>query len=156
MRTLALGLVALLAATGAAAQSVARTATTATPTSVAEVQNTVMSFAEAVARGDSTTALTFIHPDLVVFQDGESETLDVYRGRHLAADLAMMAAVRPQTLSEQLMVVGETALYTRQYRLRGTFRGKAMDTTGTETLLLVSTPRGWKVRHIHWSTKPQG
>jgi ketosteroid isomerase-like protein len=109
-------------------------------------------FSAALQRGDSLRALQLLHPEVVVYESGAAETLAQYRAHHLAADIAFLARVRPSTLHEQLTVSGGMALYTREYRMRGTWRGKPVDSTGTETLVLLRTDQGWRIRHIHWSS----
>jgi ketosteroid isomerase-like protein len=112
----------------------------------------VQSFTDALQRGDSVRVLRLLHPDLVVYESGVAEDRAHYRSHHLAADIAFLAQVRSRTLREQLTVSGAMALYTREYRSEGTWRGKRIDSTGTETLVLVRTATGWRIRHIHWSS----
>jgi ketosteroid isomerase-like protein len=112
----------------------------------------VESFSAALQRGDSVRALRLLHPGLVVYESGVAEDLAHYRSHHLAADIAFLAQVRSRTLREQLTVSGAMALYTREYRSEGTWRGRRIDSTGTETLVLVRTGTGWRIRHIHWSS----
>lgn len=111
----------------------------------------VESFSAALQRGDSARALRLLHPDLVVYESGVAEDLAHYRSHHLAADIAFLRQVRSRTLHDRLIVSGTMALYTREYRSQGTWRGKRIDSTGTETLVLVRAPE-WRIRHIHWSS----
>ena len=111
----------------------------------------VDSFSAALQRGDSLRALRLLHPDLVVYESGVAEDLAHYRSHHLAADIAFLRQVRSRTIRDQLTVSGAMALYTREYRSQGTWRGKPIDSTGTETLVLVRTSE-WRIRHIHWSS----
>jgi len=111
----------------------------------------VDSFSAALQRGDSLRALRLLHPDLVVYESGVAEDLAHYHSHHLAADIAFLAQVRSRTIRDQLTVSGAMALYTREYRSEGTWRGRRIDSTGTETLVLVRTS-GWRIRHIHWSS----
>lgn len=113
----------------------------------------VRSFTQALQRGDSVRVLQLLHPDLVVYESGVAEDLAHYRSHHLAADIAFLKEVTSRTLREHLEVSGGMALYTREYRAQGTWRGRAIDSTGTETLVLVRTREGWRIRHIHWSSR---
>lgn len=118
----------------------------------AAVLRVVNGFSAALQAGDTARAMSYLHPDLVVYESGAAENREHYRAHHLAADIAFLARVRPAEARDQLTVSGSMALYLRQYRMRGTWRGKAIDSPGVETLVLVDTPRGWKIRHIHWSS----
>jgi len=113
----------------------------------------VESFSAALQRGDSMRVLRLLHPQLVVYESGVAEDLAHYRSHHLAADIAFLAQVRSTTIHDDFTVSGGMALYTREYRSRGTWRGKPIDSTGTETLVLVRTEQGWRIRHIHWSSR---
>ncbi|MFW6201112.1 MAG: YybH family protein [Gemmatimonadota bacterium] len=119
----------------------------------AEARAVVEGFSEALAAGDSVRALSYLHPDLVVHEGGHAETLDEYRAHHLGADMAFLAAVEQDTREEHLEVRGETALYLSVYTMSGTYRDRDVDLSGTETLVLVRTTDGWKIRHIHWSSR---
>jgi ketosteroid isomerase-like protein len=97
-------------------------------------------------------ALAYLHPDLVVYEGGHAETLAEYRSHHLAADIAFLRATQSETLAAHLHVMGESALWMSESRTRGTIRDRQIDSRGAETFVLVRTPEGWKIRHIHWSS----
>jgi ketosteroid isomerase-like protein len=118
----------------------------------AQVRRVVTGFSAALQAGDTARALSFLHPELVVYEQGTAENREHYRTQHLPADIAFLAHVRPDDAHEQLTVSGEMAMYLRQYRMRGTYRGKTIDSEGVETMVLLRTPRGWMIRHIHWSS----
>jgi ketosteroid isomerase-like protein len=117
-----------------------------------EVRAVVDSFTAALERGDSVRALAYLHPDLLVYEGGHAETLAEYRSHHLASDIAFLAATRSETLATHLQVMGESALWMSESRTRGTVRERQIDSRGAETFVLVRTPEGWKIRHIHWSS----
>jgi len=150
MKTLAAAL--LLVALPAAARAQQRRPPPPAPGG-AGAQAVVRSFTEALQRGDSVRVLRLLHPELVVYESGVAEDLAHYRSHHLAADIAFLKEVSSTTLREQLTMSGGMALYTREYRSRGTWRGRAIDSTGTETLVLVRIREGWRIRHIHWSSR---
>lgn len=118
-----------------------------------EVRAVVEGFSDALAGGDSARAISYLHPDLVVYEGGNAETLDEYRAHHLGADMAFLAAVDHTTTAEHLDVHGGTALYMSEYAMSGRYRDREVDLRGTETLVLVRTPDGWRIRHIHWSSR---
>ena len=149
MKTLAAAL--LIAALPAVAHAQGRRPPPPAPGGAA-ARAVVQSFANALQRGDSVRALRLLHPELVVYESGVAEDLAHYRSHHLAADIAFLSRVTSRTIREQLTVSGGMALYTREYRSQGTWRGKPVDSTGTETLVLVRTGQGWRIRHIHWSS----
>jgi ketosteroid isomerase-like protein len=141
----------LAAALLIAALPAARSQTPSAAQPGAAARAVVDSFSAALQRGDSLRALRLLHPDLVVYESGVAEDLAHYRSHHLAADIAFLSQVRSRTIRDQLTVSGAMALYTREYRSEGMWRGRRIDSTGTETLVLVRTS-GWRIRHIHWSS----
>lgn len=118
-----------------------------------DVRETVERFREALAAGDSLAVVELLHPEVRVYEGGHAETLDEYRSGHLAADIEFQGAVSGETLDEALVATDAMALYTREYRMRGTLRDREIDAHGTETLVLVPTDEGWRIRHIHWSSR---
>lgn len=115
----------------------------------------VHAFHRALAAGDSARALELLHPEVRVFEGGHPETLSEYRGGHLAADMDFSGAVDREVLDERVTGGGAEgwALYLSEYRMAGTFRGEAVESHGTETMVLLRTADGWRIRHIHWSSR---
>lgn len=106
----------------------------------------------ALESGDSLRAIELLHPEVVIYEGGHAETLEQYRGGHLAADIGFAQAVESEVLSEQVIDLGGAALYLSESRTRGTFRNREIDSRGTETLVLVPADGAWLIRHIHWSS----
>ncbi|MGH7445926.1 MAG: YybH family protein [Longimicrobiales bacterium] len=140
---------ALLACTATVleAQDVARKATET------EVRAVVEGYDRALASGDSLTALSLLHPDVVIYEGGHAETREEYRSGHLRSDIAFASAVKLTTTVDHILVSGDAALYTSEYTASGRFRNRDIDSHGTETMVLLRTPDGWKIRHIHWSSR---
>lgn len=110
-------------------------------------------FHEHLAVGDSVRALELLHPELVVYEGGHAEDLGEYRSGHLGADMEFSGAVDREVLSEEVTLLGTHALYLSEYRMAGDFRGRTIDAHGTETMVLERTDEGWRIRHIHWSSR---
>jgi ketosteroid isomerase-like protein len=118
-----------------------------------EVRDAVERYARALASGDSLAALELLHADVVIFEGGHAETREQYRSGHLRSDIAFAAAVPRTTISDRVLITGDVALYTSEYTARGRFRNRDIDSHGTETMVLLRTTGGWKIRHIHWSSR---
>jgi ketosteroid isomerase-like protein len=119
---------------------------------VAGVRAVAAGFRAALVEGDSATALGYLHPELVVYEGGRRESLGEYRSGHLAGDMAYLAAVPPVLQDDTVVVAGDMALYLGESTSRGTFRGREIDRGTAETLVMVRTPAGWRIRHVHWSS----
>jgi len=117
------------------------------------VKAAVRAFHEALAVGDSAGALELLHPEVRVYEGGHAETLAEYRSGHLAADMEFSAAVGREVLEEQVFGGAGRAVYLSEYRMAGTFRGEDVEAHGTETMVLLLAADGWRIRHIHWSSR---
>jgi ketosteroid isomerase-like protein len=116
-----------------------------------EVRAVARAFKEALARGDSTAALAYLHDDVLILEGGRAETKMQYRSGHLAADIRFASSVKSETLRDGVTMHGDVALYTQSYRVTGTSsRGEPIDRTSSEALLLVRTTAGWRIRNVHW------
>lgn len=119
----------------------------------AEASATVRAFHAALAAGDSTGAIALLHPQVLIFESGHAETLAEYRGGHLPSDIAFARATRRELIGETVSVRGDAALYTSEALTTGLWRGREIDSHGTETLVLIRTGEGWRIFHIHWSSR---
>ncbi len=117
------------------------------------VRDVVASFHAALRGGDSTTVVGMLHPDVRIYEGGHAETRDEYRSGHLRGDIAFLQAVQSEKTWDQVVIEGDLALYMSEDRKTGTYRDREIDSRGTETLVLVMTAEGWRIRHIHWSSR---
>jgi ketosteroid isomerase-like protein len=118
-----------------------------------DVRAVVAAFGKALASGDSTAAIALLHPDVVIFEGGGWETLADYRRGHLRADISAMQSLKNESLRDVITVSGDLALSTREYASTGTRGERVIDNVGAETMVLQRTPNGWKIRHVHWSSR---
>jgi ketosteroid isomerase-like protein len=116
----------------------------------AAVMAVVRGFKGALAAGDSTKVLSYLHDDLSVFEGRQAENLAQYRSGHLAADIAHLKTVTQTVTKESFRISGDMAYYTSLYSSVGTSRGREVNSNGTETMVLARTSAGWKVLHVHW------
>jgi hypothetical protein len=119
-----------------------------------EIIVVVRGFHEALARGDSVRALEALHADVRIHEGGRAENLDEYRAHHLAADMRFAAAVPREVLREAVTRLGEgSALYRAETRSLGRLGDREIDARGVETIVLVQTGEGWRIHHVHWSSR---
>lgn len=117
------------------------------------IRELVEGFHAALAAGDSSAAIGYLHPDVLIYESGHAETLDEYRSGHLASDIEFSRAVSLTTLRSAVLPAPDLSLYLREYRVEGAFRGRSIDGVGVETMVFAPTPAGWRIRHIHWSSR---
>jgi ketosteroid isomerase-like protein len=115
---------------------------------------TVRMFHEALATGDSVTALSLLTEDAVIYESGGMEaSREEYRSHHLSADIEFASSTVPESTLDRSGRSGDIAWVLSRSRTIGTFRDSEIDSMGTETMLLVHTAGGWRIRHIHWSSR---
>jgi ketosteroid isomerase-like protein len=149
---LAIITLAILALGVSAAKAVAQEPESPAEESAA-IRAVVQGFKASLVGGDSTAALGYLHPDLVVYEAGHAETLAEYRAGHLAADMEFAAAVETTALEQGVIVRPDMALWVSESESKGEFRGRTIDSHGTETIVLLPTDAGWKILHVHWSSR---
>lgn len=122
-------------------------ATTSAPEAVVDA------FHAALRRGDTNAAALLLADNASVFESGEVERSKAeYAAHHLAADAEFSKAVRSAVTRRTAKVDGALAWVASEGRTTGTFNGKALDRTTTETMVLKRGGSGWKIVHIHWSS----
>jgi ketosteroid isomerase-like protein len=110
-------------------------------------------FHAAVVAGDSALALSFLTPDVVVLESGGMETREEFRARHLAADIAYAQAVKSVRSPMRVTVRGDAAWVSSTSTATGEYRGRSINSSGAELMVLARTPQGWRIAAIHWSSR---
>lgn len=142
-----------LATAGCAGLRTASTGTAA-PEAAATVA-TVDAFEAALASGDEATARALLAPDVLIYESGGQETSrDEYASRHMKGDMAFLRAAKRKILSRASGGDGAHAWVSTRSRITGRHRDKDVDIFSTESMVLQHTPDGWRITHIHWSSRP--
>lgn len=114
----------------------------------------VDAFHAALKAGDTAGALTFLAPDVMIFEEGGAErSRDEYASHHLGSDAAFAAASEATVSRRSGWADGDVAWVTSEGRTTGQFNGRAVDRLTTETMVLKRHSNGWRIHHIHWSSR---
>ncbi len=114
----------------------------------------VEAFHKAMKSGDRELVLTFLDPDLSVFESGTAKaSLEAYASDHLDRDLEFNSSMKRKVIEQSVLVSGDAAWVLTRSRTRGKFRRTRIDISGTETFNLLRRPEGWRIVHIHTSNK---
>jgi ketosteroid isomerase-like protein len=117
-------------------------------------RETVHAFHAALSSGDSATALSLLAPDVIIFESGGVEaSRDEYRSHHLPADMEFSQSVAREITNERSGSSGDVAWVLTESRSIGTFRERPINSRGVGTILLRRTAEGWRITHIHWSSR---
>ena len=119
----------------------------------AAVVAVVERYNEALARGDSATALSLLAPDAVILESGGVETREEYRSHHLPADIAFARAVRRERGPVRVAIQGDVAWVSSTSTSQGEYGGRTVNSAGAELMVLSRESDGWRIRAIHWSSR---
>lgn len=123
------------------------------PSDSSDVAATVDRFHAALAAGDSVAALAILADDVVILESGARESRDDYRAHHLIADIAFARAVPSRRGAMAVQIRGDVAWVTGTSASQGEYRGRPINSTGAELIVLSKEAGGWKIRAIHWSSR---
>ena len=126
------------------------------PAADAEVVAVVDSFHRSLQSGDSTAVLALLAPDVLIMEDGSSESRDEYRAHHLPDDIEFLRAVRMVRGPIRVARDRTTAWTSATSKISGSFQGRPVDSQGAELLVWSKGADGWRIRAIHWSSQPTG
>ncbi|MNE36940.1 SnoaL-like domain protein [compost metagenome] len=123
----------------------------------AEAASVVDAFHAGLKAGDTAAALALLASDVMIFEEGGAErSRDEYASHHLASDAAFAAASDATVARRSGWADGDVAWITSEGRTTGHFNGRAVDRLTTETMVLKRHADGWRIHHIHWSSRAPG
>jgi ketosteroid isomerase-like protein len=116
----------------------------------------VEQFGEALAAADFATVERLLDADVLILETGGAERSRAeYLGHHAIADAKFLADSHRALVRRRARVDGELAWVGTESELHVSSDGKPVTMLGTETVVLRHTPDGWRIVHIHWSSRPK-
>lgn len=116
----------------------------------------VDAFGEALAAADFEQVEALLAPTVVILESGGAErSRDEYLGHHAKSDAKFLAGTHSTLSRRRARVDGDTAWVASESELHASKDGKPMTLSSTETMVLNNTAAGWKIVHIHWSSRPK-
>ena len=123
------------------------------PGEAADAAAVVDAFHAALQRGDTLGAAGLLSEDALIFEEGHVERGKAeYARHHLPADSAFSKSVTATVARRTGGAGGGVAWVASEGRSTGAFKGKAVDSMTTETMMLRRSGGSWKIVHIHWSS----
>lgn len=112
-------------------------------------------FEAALTSGDEAAAQALLAPDVLIYESGGQEaSREEYASHHMKGDIAFLRASRREVLSRASGGDGAHGWVSTRSRITGHHRDKDVDILSTETMVLKRTSEGWRITHIHWSSRP--
>lgn len=115
---------------------------------------TVDRFFAALSAGDLTAARAELDPQVIILESGSGEySAAEYIGGHAKHDAEFLKAAHHQPGRRTARVSGDLAWVASESEMHVKKDGKPTVTLSAETMVLRSTAAGWKIVHVHWSSR---
>lgn len=115
---------------------------------------TVDRFFAALSAGDLERAGAELDPEVIILESGGAQrSAAEYLGGHAKGDAEFLKDAQQTLMRRTARVSGELAWIASESELRVQKDGKPAVILSTETMVLRSTAGGWKIVHVHWSSR---
>jgi ketosteroid isomerase-like protein len=113
-------------------------------------------FGKALANADFATVEELLAEDVLILETGGAERSRAeYLGHHAKADARFLAGAQSTLVRRRARIDADLAWVGSESELRTQKDGKPATQASTETMVLRNTPQGWRIVHIHWSSRPK-
>lgn len=120
------------------------------------VVEVIEQFSVALQAGDLERAGKLLADDVLILESGGAEnSREEYLGGHAIHDAAFLKESHVVVTRRTARVEGPLAWVGTESELHTTKEGKPMSLLSTETMVLKQTATGWRIVHIHWSSRPK-
>ncbi len=143
------------AAKMAAGRETAKAELTIAPAAVDAVA-AVERFSVALGSDDLAKAGAELDPNVLILESGGVErSRDEYLGGHAKSDAAFLKDAHITLQRRTAQASGDMAWVGSESEIHAMKGDKMLMIASTETMVLRKTDQGWKIVHIHWSSRAQ-
>ena len=115
---------------------------------------TVDRFFQLLAAGDVKGASALLDPQVLIFESGSVErSREEYAAHHLGEDAEFLKSAKYRMLARSGDSAGDLAWVATEAQLETESHDKRIDLVTTETMILRKDDDGWRIVHIHWSSR---
>ncbi len=118
-----------------------------------QVAAVVGAFHEALAAGDSATALSHLTDDVAIIEGGGIEDKQQYRSGHISGDMRFAQAVAAERGDIEVSILGDVAWAHSISVREGRVGDRDINSQSAELAVLVREGQSWKITAIHWSSR---
>jgi mono/diheme cytochrome c family protein len=130
-------------------------ATASLPADAKEPAALVDRFQKLLAQGKTREASELLDSNVLIFEGGGAErSREEYASHHLKSDADFLKTANVAVGNRSGFVAGDIAWIATESELK-TQGAKPMNLLSTETMVLKRAAQGWRITHIHWSSKPK-
>jgi len=125
----------------------------------ADIQTTLETFYGAMREGDNAKAMSMIAQDAQFVESGKLETREQYEMNHLPNDIKFEKQVHGKRGPLRTRINGDVAWVIAETEFMGKFEEDGavsdVDFVSSQLAVLSREPEGWRIRSIHWSSRPR-
>jgi mono/diheme cytochrome c family protein/ketosteroid isomerase-like protein len=136
-----------------ASETKAPAAIAALPGEAAAAAAVIDDFQARLKQGDTKRAAQLLDPAVLIFEGGNAEKSRAeYASHHLGADAEFLAKATVRPLLRTGAAQGDLAWIATESEITSK-SAQPLSLISTETMVLRKTAAGWRVTHIHWSSR---
>jgi ketosteroid isomerase-like protein len=136
------------------ASALADTPTVDVPETARAAAETVDRFFAALSAGDLEQAAVELDPEVIILESGGGEhSAAEYLGGHAKDDAEFLKGAHHAPGRRTARVSGDLAWIASESELHAQDDGKPVTIASAETMVLRRTDAGWRIVHIHWSSR---
>jgi uncharacterized protein (TIGR02246 family) len=114
----------------------------------------VEAFSSALKAGDLERVGALLADDVLVLESGGAErSKQEYLGHHAGADAEFLKDTHIQVTGRTARLAGDFAWVGTESEMHASKDGAPLTLLATETMVLARTADGWRIVHIHWSSR---
>ena len=112
----------------------------------------VAKFHSALKNSKKEEVLRLLEKSVLIYEGGGVErSAKEYSSHHLLADMAFMSKMDVKLIEHQVVVYNNIAISSSRSIIKGKYKGKLIEKTNMETIVLRKINGKWKIANIHWS-----
>jgi ketosteroid isomerase-like protein/mono/diheme cytochrome c family protein len=109
----------------------------------------------ALSAGDVGAVEALLDPQVLILESGGAERSRAeYAAHHMQSDMAFLQDTQYTLLHQTGDRVGDLAWVASEASITGRSGDNAVALMSTETLVLEKAAKGWRIVHVHWSSRP--
>ncbi len=126
------------------------------PPEAADAVAVLERFSTALSTGDLDAVGANLDPTVLILESGGAErTRDEYLGGHAKHDAAFLNAAHITLKRRTAQASGDLVWVGSESEIHAIKDDKMLMISSTETAVLRKTAQGWKIVHLHWSSRAQ-
>ncbi len=126
------------------------------PANAQQAVAVVDAFGHALAAGDLNTVESLLDAEVLILESGGAErSREQYLGHHAISDARFLKDSQREIAYRKARVAGDLAWVASESKIQVAKDGNILSLLSSETMVLRHGPDGWRIIHIHWSSRPQ-